>query len=400
MKKLMNKGRIFRILSPILIASILGSGFFFGFYFGTKEAPKPPQELPSDADLSILWDVWRKIEQNYVGEVDYQKMIYGAAKGLADGLGDPYTVFYDPKESDFFREDILGAFEGVGMEMGMKENVLTVVSPLEGTPAKNSGVMAGDQIIKIGDIFSRDITIDEAIKLIRGPKGTEVKLLIFRKGWKEPKEFKIIRDIINIPSLKLQFTNDNIAHFTIYQFNENIILQFEKAAQKIIESKTDKIILDLRNNPGGLLNKAQEIAGWFLGKGLIVLIEDFSDNEGQEKEYKAKGNAKFSNYKIVVLINQGTASAAEILAAALKENRSDVKLIGERTFGKGSVQEALEVKGGSLLKITVARWFTPKRKIIEKMGIQPDIEVKMTEKDLEGGKDPQLERAIEVLNQK
>ncbi len=396
----MNKGRIFRILSPILITSILGLGFFFGFYFGTKEAPKPPQELPPDADLSILWDVWRKIEQNYVGEVDYQKMIYGAAKGLADGLGDPYTVFYDPKESDLFREDILGAFEGVGMEMGMKEDVLTVVSPLEGTPAKNSGIMAGDQIIKIGDIFSRDITIDEAIRLIRGPKGTEVKLLIFRKGWKEPKEFKIIRDIINIPSLKLQFTNDNIAHFTIYQFNENIILQFEKAAQKIIESKTDKIILDLRNNPGGLLNKAQEIAGWFLEKGLIVLIEDFSENERQEKEYKAKGNAKFSNYKIIVLINQGTASAAEILAAALKENRPDVKLIGERTFGKGSVQEALEVKGGSLLKITVAHWFTPKRKIIEKMGIQPDIEVKMTEKDLEGGKDPQLEKAIEVFNQK
>lgn len=392
MKKNINK-----ILPFIITISFLCLGLGIGFYWGANQVPKPPENLPIGVDFSLFWDIWHKIENNYVGQIDYQKLIYGATKGLTSGLEDPYTVFYDPKESDAFREDILGSFEGIGAELGMKEGVLTVITPLEGTPAKKAGILPGDKIIKIEDVFGRDIGIDQAIKMIRGQKGTKVKLTILRNGWEEPKEFEIIRDTINIPSIKIDFLEDNIAHLIIYQFNENITSQFEKAAQKIIASGSKKIILDLRWNPGGLLNKAQEIGGWFLDKGSVILVERSGKEQIDEKEYKAKGNAIFVKYDLVVLINQGTASAAEILAAALKENRPDVKLIGEKTFGKGSVQEALDIKGGSILKITVAKWLTPKKRLIEKFGLEPDIEVKISEEDIKNEKDPQLEKAIEII---
>lgn len=375
-------------------------GLSFGFYLGFNRNPKLPVDIPVEADFSLFWDVWRKIEDNYVGEINYQKLIYGAAKGLASGLEDPYTVFYDPKESNVFKEDILGSFEGIGAELGMKDGFLTVITPLEGTPAKKAGILPGDKIIKIEEVFGRDISLDQAIKMIRGPKGTKVKLTILRNGWNEPKEFEIVRDVINVPSIKIDFLEDNIAHLLIYQFNENTTYQFEKAAQKIISNGTKKIILDLRWNPGGILHKAYEIGGWFLERGSVILIERVGKEQIYEKEYKAKGNASFAKYDLVVLINQGTASAAEILAAALKENRPDVKLIGEKTFGKGSVQEALDIKGGSLLKITVAKWLTPKKKMIEKFGLEPDIEVKISEDDIKSGKDPQLEKAIEIIKNK
>lgn len=393
----MKKNITNKALPFIIVISFLCLGLGIGFYWGTNQIPKPPADLPVEADFTLFWDVWHKIENNYVGQIDYQKLIYGATKGLASGLDDPYTVFYDPKESDAFREDILGSFEGIGAELGMKEGVLTVITPLEGTPAKKAGIMPGDKIIKIEDVFGRDIGIDQAIKMIRGQKGTKVKLMILRNGWEEPKEFEIIRDTINIPSIKIDFLEDNIAHLIIYQFNENITPQFEKAAQKIIANGSKKIILDLRSNPGGLLNKAYEVGGWFLDKGSVILVERSGKEQTDEKEYKAKGNAIFVKHDLAILVNQGTASAAEILAAALKENRSDVKLIGEKTFGKGSVQEALDIRGGSLLKITVAKWLTPKKRLIEKFGLEPDIQVKISEEDIKNGKDPQLEKAIEII---
>ncbi len=392
MKKNINK-----ILSFIIAISFLCLGLGLGFYWGANQIPKSPLNLPAEADFSLFWDVWHKIENNYVGQIDYQKFIYGAAKGLASGLEDPYTVFYDPKESDSFRADILGSFEGIGAELGMKDGILTVITPLEGTPAKKTGIMPGDKIIKIEDTLGSDISVDQAIKMIRGQKGTKVKLTILRSGWEEPKEFEIIRDIINVPSIKIDFLEDDIAHLVIYQFNENTTSQFEKAAQKIIEKGTKKIILDLRGNPGGLLNKAYEVGGWFLDKGSVILVERFGKEQIDEKEYQTKGNAIFVKHDLAVLINQGTASAAEILAAALQENRSDVKLIGEKTFGKGSVQEALDIRGGSLLKITVAKWLTPKRRLIEKFGLEPDIEVKISEEDIKNGKDTQLEKGIEII---
>jgi len=393
------KHKLFKIGIP-LISSILlvGVSLSIGFYLGLGQVPKPPENLPPGIDLSVLWEVWDALEEKYIGELEYQKMLYGAAKGLAESLNDPYTVFYTPQESKMFLEDISGSFEGVGMEIGIRDGQLTVIAPLEGTPAKRAGILPGDKIVKIEDVYTRDITIYEAVKMIRGEKGTTVRLTIFREGWNEPKEIEITRDVINIPSVKVEILNDNIAHLTIYQFNENTTFQFIKAAQVIERSNAKKIILDLRNNPGGLLDKVQEIAGWFLEKGKVVAIARYAD--GKEEIYKTKGPATFLNYPLAILINQGTASGAEILAAALREQRDDVKLIGEKSFGKGSVQETVNIgriKIEGLLKVTTAHWFTPKGRLIDKKGLEPDIKVELTQEEFEQGKDPQFEKAKEIL---
>lgn len=381
-----------------LLLFIGGGSFFVGYFYGIKKVPLPPANLPAGTDLSVLWEVWEAIEKKYIGQIDYQKMIYGAAKGLAESLEDPYTVFYTPQESEMFLEDISGSFEGVGMEIGVKEGQLTVVAPLEGTPADRAGILAGDKILKIDDTFTDNLTVYEAVRMIRGPKGTKVRLTIYREGWNQPKEIEIVRDIINIPSVKAEILEEGIGYLKIYQFNENTTQQFLKAAELLKQGGVKKIVLDLRNNPGGILDKVQEIAGWFLPKDAIVVIARYADKN--EQIYKAKGPSTFVGYPLVILINQGTASGAEILAAALREQRDDVKLIGEKTFGKGSVQETVNIgriKREGLLKVTTAYWYTPKNRLINKIGLEPDIEIKLTQEDLDAQKDPQLDKAKEIL---
>jgi carboxyl-terminal processing protease len=274
---------------------------------------------------------------------------------------------------------------------------------LEGTPAKKAGLRAGDKIIKVGDKLTTDLSLEEAVKLIKGPKGTEVKLTISREGWQETKEFTIKRDVISIPSLKWELISKDkgneqkkdIAYIKIYQFSDKTSLDFRKTANEILRSPAKKIILDLRDNPGGYLEVAQEIAGWFLERGQIVTAEDF--NKKKETIYfKAEGNSRLLNYPIVVIVNQGTASASEILAAALRDNRG-VKIVGETSFGKGSVQELENLSKKSSLKITVANWLTPKGRQINSIGLEPDVKVEMTDEDYEQNRDPQLEKALEIL---
>lgn len=387
---------ILRIFLVLIILAWSGLVFVFGFYQGYQQIPEPPQGLETQADITLLWDVWNKLQDKYIGSLDHQKMIYGAARGMVESLEDPYTVFFKPSEGKIFKEDIAGSFEGVGMEITVKEGQLTVVAPLEGTPAKRAGLMPGDKVIKVDDVFTKDISIDEAVKLIRGEKGTAVNLSILRDDWDKPRVFEVIRDVIQIPNLKLEILEQGIAKVNIYQFNSQLSSQFRELARDIVDSRAKKIILDLRNNPGGLLGEAQSLAGWFLAKGSVVTIEDKGE-KGEKQEYLATGNEMFLNYPVVILINQGTASGAEILAAALRDNKDKVKLIGEKTFGKGSVQEPVDIRGGSLLKITVAHWLTPKGQLIDGVGLEPDIEVKMSAEDYEQGRDPQLQKAIEVL---
>lgn len=392
----MNKLSLIKTL-PFII--VIGAWTFFvynfGFYQGNLQIPAPPEGLPAEVDISLLWDIWNKIEEKYAGEIDYQKLIYGAAEGLTRGLKDPYTTFFTPEDSKIFKDDIAGSFEGVGMEIGIKEGELTVVAPLENTPAKKAGLLPGDKIIKIDETHARGITIEEAVKLIRGEKGAAVILSILKEGWEESRDFTIIRDIINIPNTRWELIEGNIARVVIYQFSGTLNTDFKKIAQEIKNSPAESIILDLRSNPGGLLQEAQKLAGWFIEKGKIVTIEQFS--EGESREYLAVGNEMFLKYPAVVLINQGTASGAEILAAALRDNRNDVKLIGEQSFGKGSVQEPVDLRGGALLKVTVAHWLTPNGELIQERGLTPDIEVKMTEEDYIEGRDPQLDRAVDIL---
>lgn len=396
------KMKRFLLLKIFIVLSLVGAGsaviFISGFHYGFNQIPAPPEDLPATADLSLLWDVWRKLEEKYSGPLDYQKMIYGAAKGLVGGLGDPYTVFFPPQDSKIFRDDISGSFEGVGMEIGKKKGELTVVAPLVGTPAQKAGLLPGDKILKVDDVYTSDISVEEAVKLIRGEKGTKVKLTIYRQGWEESKEFEIVRGVIKIPNVKLEIKESEIAYIRIYQFSSTLSFDFSNLSQDVVNSSAKKILLDLRSNPGGLLSEAQQIAGWFLERGDIVTIESFGEGR-QAKEYLAKGNSLFLKYPVVILINEGTASGAEILAAALRENRNDVKLIGEKSFGKGSVQEPIDLRGGSLLKVTVAHWLTPNGKLIEELGLSPDIEVKMTEEDYQAERDPQLEKAVEILKE-
>jgi carboxyl-terminal processing protease len=248
------------------------------------------------------------------------------------------------------------------------------------------------------------MTTDEAVSLIRGPKGTNVTLTIFRDGWNKQKDIIITRETIKIPSIKWSLLaspgeaggkDGDVAYVQIFQFDENLSSDFKSVALQILQSPAKKIIIDLRNNPGGYLELSQYVAGWFLQPGQTVVTEDFGKNR-EKQIYKAKGNASLANYPTVVLINQGTASASEILAGALRDNMG-IKLIGEKSFGKGSVQEVIDLRGGSFLKVTIAKWLTPKGVSISEVGLEPDIKVEITEQDVEQKNDPQLNKALEIV---
>lgn len=384
------KNLLLFVLLSVLAAGSFGSGFLFGKSQVVCEVC-PPQDL----DFSLFWEAYYKLKEEFVEpeKIDEKKLIFGAISGMVESLGDPYTVFLDPEDTKMFLEDITGRFEGVGMEIGIRDNTLQVIAPLEGTPAQRAGLRSGDKIIKVDGKLTSELSLDEAVSLIRGPKGTKVTLTIFREGWDGPRDFEIERAVIDIPSLKWEMREGDIAYIKIYHFSEKASLDFSQAAVQILAAGAKKIILDVRNNPGGYLEVARDIASFFLKRGEIVVIEDSGE---KQTEYKASGNALFLNYPTVVLINKGSASGSEILAGALRDNRGII-LIGENSFGKGSVQQLERLRGGSSLKITTAKWLTPKGKTITGVGLKPDIEVKMTEEDYKAGRDPQLEKAIEVI---
>jgi len=386
------KGKINISFLIIGLAVVFIAGFFIGKISVVCKFC-PPEEI----DFSLLWEAWHKLEENYVNpeRLDHQKMVYGAISGMVKSIDDPYTLFFSPEETKKFLEDISGSFEGIGIEIGIRKGQLQVIAPLEGTPAQEAGVRAGDKIIKIGETLTMDLTIEEAVSLIRGPKGTEVTLTIMRDEWDTPKEFKIKRDTIEIPSMKWELKENNIAYIKLYHFSEKSHLDFQKLALEILNSSADRIILDLRNNPGGYLERAQNIAGWFLERNQTVVIEDFGSG-GKQEIYKAKGNSQLKDFPLVILINQGSASASEILASALRDNRG-VKLIGETSYGKGSVQKLEELEDGSSLKVTIANWLSPNGELITDKGLKPDIEVIMTDEDYNEQRDPQLDKALEVI---
>ena len=380
--------------------------FGLGFFWGREQARLVPIEgiinletgKPGDVDFSLFWDSWRQIQEKYAksSSVNPQDLVYGAIRGMVASLQDPYTVFMDPKEAKMFLDDIAGSFEGVGMEIGIKKGILTVIAPLEGTPAQKAGIRAGDMILKIGDKNTDGLNTEEAVMLIRGPRGSIVKLSIMRTSWEKPMDIEITRAVIEIPSLKWELKDGDIAYIRLFQFSEKSARDFQKAAGEIKNSSAKKIVLDLRNNPGGYLEIAQYIGGWFLDRGQLVVVEDFS-SQAKKQEYRAEGPSKLVSYPMVVLINEGSASASEILAGALRDNRN-VKLVGVKSFGKGSVQELQNLQDGSSLKITVANWLTPKGTLINGQGLEPDVKVEVQEKDLEEGKDVQLDKAIEIVS--
>ena len=395
----------------VLIAALLGIGFYSGAKFEKFKINQSVNNVatqiinknnsqPSSIDFGLFWTVLQKLEEKFVDQdklTDKSKLVYGAIAGMVEAAGDPYTVFLEPVESKKFEEQINGSFGGIGIEIGMRKNLLTVITPIKNTPAEKAGILTGDIIIKINDKDATNLKIDEAVTQIRGKKGTAVKLSIQRAGLKESKDFSIVRDEIKVPTVEWKLLDGNIAHLQIFSFNRNTEKDFNGIAKEILASKADRIILDLRNNPGGILDSAINIASWFLDSNQTVVIEKFAD--GTETALRTTKSAELKKYPIVIVTNNGSASASEILAGALRDNRG-AKIIGETSFGKGSVQELVEfptASGKATLKVTIAKWFTPSGISISDNSIKPDIEVKRTPEDIEKNLDPQLDKAKEVI---
>ena len=349
-----------------------------------------------NADFSVFWEAWQTIEENYYKntEVSSQDKVYGAVSGLVHSLGDPYSEFFSPPDGKKFEEDIQGNFGGIGAELGLRDDQLVVISPLKDSPAFRAELKAKDAILAVDSRPTQGLPIDEAVSNIRGEVGTKVVLTIFREGWEKPKDITIVREVITIPTLEYEMKGGSIAYVNLYSFNANSESLFRRSMTKALTSGSKGMILDLRDNPGGFLQVAVDLAGWFLPRGTLVVSE--KDKTGEMTKLYSAGNSALKKFPVVVLINNGSASASEILAGALQDQRK-IKLVGETTYGKGTVQQLLPLKDNSSIKVTIANWVLPSGHIIEGEGIQPDFEVKRTEKDFENEKDPQLDKAIEVL---
>jgi len=407
----MIKNKILRKLSYVIISLIIISGVLgLGIYIGYSHRPeidkissvinKDPQ-VGTSADFSTFWKVWNTLNEKsiYAKKVTDQDRVWGAISGLAISLGDPYTVFFPPKENKSFNEEILGSFEGIGAEIGIKDKILTVIAPLKDTPAWKSRIKAGDKILKINNVITNDMTVDGAIALIRGPQGTTVTLTILREGESETRDFVVTREKIQIPTIDTESRPDGIFVIKFYSFSENSANLFKDALVKFVDSKSNKLVLDLRGNPGGYLDSAVNIGSWFINEGDVILSED-SLNGSKPKIYRSHGPRLFDNkLNFVVLVDGGSASASEILAGALHDH-GIATLVGEKTFGKGSVQELVKITDDTSLKVTIANWFTPNGVSISLKGIDPDVVVPFTVKDFEAKKDPQMDKAVEILSAK
>ena len=364
---------------------------------GVSNIDEPPGVT---ADFEDFWNVWHTLKNSYrdSDSIKDRDLLYGAIRGMVDSVGDPYTVFFSPRDAQLFEEDIKGTFSGIGAEIGIKNNQLVVIAPLKDSPAETVGLRSGDVILMINGASTAGILVDDAVKQIRGPVGTEVTLTISREGLKKPQDITIIRETITIPVLEWRIEDKDILVIALYGFNEEAPSAFYKALKEATQDRRIKgLILDLRDNPGGYLEIAVEIANWFIERGDVIVMEDFGG--GERNVFRAKREAPLHKVPTVVLVNEGSASASEIVAGALRDQLG-IPLVGEKTFGKGSVQELRDFKDGSELKVTVARWVLPKGGTIEEEGLTPDYPVPLTDEDRKASRDPQFEKALEIIKAK
>lgn len=384
----------------IFVAVIISFGT--GFYFGNGSLSFRHTQASEQVDMATFWRTWNILNEKFVSAsstkiVSDQDKLYGAISGMVESLGDPYTVFLTPQEKTKFDESIEGTFDGVGMEVGIRDEVLTVVSPLKNSPAEKAGIEKGDIIISIDGKDSLNMKVEEAVSLIRGPRGTTVLIKLLKKDVKEPVEIKVVRDKIIVPTLETEMIND-VFVIKLYSFGANARAEFKDAMLQFSKSKKTKLILDMRGNPGGYLDAAVDISSWFLPSGKAIVTEDFG-GKGEQKVFRSKGYPliDLSKLKMVVLIDEGSASASEIVAGALSEH--DVaQLVGTKSFGKGSVQELIDITKDTALKVTIARWLTPDGNSISAGGLTPDVEVKFdAELFKKHDKDTQLQKALELL---
>jgi len=394
----------------ILIASLSFSGGYFwgrrGFVASLTRFPKvtisretPPER---DLDFSLFWRTWDTLEANYFDKSKLvpSEMVYGAIKGMVNAIGDPYTIFLPPKENKVVQENLQGSFEGVGIQIGFRGSQLAVIAPLPDSPAEKAGVLAGDFIIGIKDEAKEidrgtvGISLPEAVQAIRGPAGSVVTLTLLRNGSEEPITIDIVRANIDIPSLVLDFVgpDEKIAHIKLLKFGGETKAEWEKVVRDILKKRSVAgIVLDVRNNPGGYLQGAVDVASEFLRSGSVVVVEEKSN--GDKNEFKVERIGRFLEMPVVVLVNKGSASASEILAGALRDVKG-IQLVGETSFGKGTIQEPQQIENGAGLHITVARWLTPSGFWVDEGGLEPDIKL---EDNPETTEDEQLQEGIKLL---
>jgi len=396
-KKSRSKQRAFLRYSSIIVVTIavFGAGWMVGngnIQIGKYNSVASNSSLPNKLDYSSIDTIYDSLKDNFDGQLDEAKLLEGLKSGLAKAAGDPYTEYFNPKAAEDFQAGIDGTFEGIGAQLGKDaDNNIIIVSPLAGYPAEKAGLRPKDIIAEIDGTTAYDITISEAVDKIRGQKGTSVKLTVVRDG--KPLEFEITRETIDIPSVKTE-VKDGIGIMAVSRFGDDTVELARQAANDFKSKNVKGVVLDLRSNPGGYLDGAVSVSSLWLTKDTTVLTER-RDNVVIDT-FKAKGSSPLNGVKTVVLIDEGSASASEIVAGALKDNNA-AKLIGQKSFGKGSVQQPVTLKDGGLLKVTIARWFTPAGKNIDKEGISPDEEVKISADDLTNNRDPQLDAALLVL---
>lgn len=401
----------------VVTLAVIGGVFAVGVYVGSSDQPEfaelnqifaatQNEEEPRNVDMTAFWKTWDLINEKYVPtgsatstKITDEEKVWGAIEGLVASLGDQYSFFLPPEEKKEFEENLNGNFGGVGIEIDSRDNVLMVVAPLKDTPADRAGIKSGDKIIKIGDKITAGMKVDEAVSLIRGEIGTPVALTILRGEKEESLEFKLVRANIEVPVIDSKF-KDGVYIIQLHSFNATSPRAFQQALREFInDGKTNKLVLDLRGNPGGYLEAAVDMASWFLPVGKPIVIED-KGNDSEDKVFRSRGyNVFTNNLKMVILVDGGSASASEILAGALSEYGKGT-LVGEKTFGKGSVQEVINVTEDSSVKITIARWLTPNGNSISDNGLEPDVKVPhATDEELKKNpdSDPQLAKAIEIL---
>ena len=397
-------------LTLIIVFAVFVSGIYVGktgTIFGKTVAiaglvpVSDAVNAKNNVNLDQFWKVWGILNQKFVsasssGPVSDEDKIRGAIAGLVKSYGDPYTMYFPPKEAEQFQDTIAGNFSGVGMEVGMRKGIITIIAPLPGTPAEKAGLISGDAIASIDGKTTDGMSIDEAVHLIRGEKGTKVKLSIYREGDTEFRKIEVTRDTIDIPTVKTE-TKDDTFIISLYSFNAVSDTKMEEAMNSFAASKKEKLILDLRGNPGGFMQSAVDIASFYMPAGKIV-VRERAGAGGEDKVFRTRNRQvkEFNPKNFVVLVDGGSASASEILAGALHDHNI-ATIMGVNTFGKGSVQELIDLGDKSSVKVTIARWFTPNDISISNGGLTPNIIIKRTPKDREDNKDPQKDAALRFL---
>lgn len=390
-----------RLLKILLGLAGMLSVFLLGYAAGlagiSPRLLSQPKTSSASIQVNLLNDVWGILQKRYAGKLDPTAATYGAIQGLIGSLKDPYTVFFTPKEAKDFQNEIQGTFEGIGAEIGIKKNQLVVIAPLPASPAEKAGLVAGDAILTIDGSDSSTLTLDEAVRHIRGKEGTTVKLEVVKNGAKEPTTISIVRSAITIQSVVTKFLDNHLARIDLSYFGPNTAKDFQSAVNDAVVRGAKGVLLDLRSNPGGYLDAAVEVASHFLAKDAVVVIEETAD--GARSSSTSPREGELINVPTVVLVDQGSASGSEIVAGALQDQGA-ATLVGVTTFGKGSVQQIEDLPDGSSLKVTVAKWLTPKGRSIHEVGIAPDVQVQRSQEDIDNGRDPQFDRAVQLLLEK